>query len=320
MGENLERGNSSPFGGSRSIDRAIAALAARQHGVVSLTQLLELDVHRESVKHRLRVGRLHRLHQGVYAVGHRKLSRAGRWMAATLVTEDVLLSHRSAGELLNLREPTGGGIHITSPIKLVSKGPLIAHRRSIPADERTIIDGIPATSLSRTLLDLAACEGEAALTRALRQAHDRRLTDSVSLPDLLELYPRRRGTAIVRRALSDGAYSLRTRSGLEDRFLEFLAERKLPRPETNALVEVGGERFEVDCLWRSRRVVVELDTYATHGSRETIEADRRRDGLLQAHGLPVHRITDTRLGREPDQVDAQLRRALLDRSERQRPL
>lgn len=231
-------------------------------------------------------------------------------MGATLLAPEALLSHRSAAEATRLREPTGGAVHITAPRQLARhRRALTTHLATVPADERTAVDGIPTTSLSRTLLDLAATEGEESLTRALRQAHFEGLTDRLSLADLLARYPGRRGTAVVGRVLDDGAYSLRTRSGLEDSFLEFLAARGLPRPETNATVEVGETRFEVDCLWRRHRLVVELDTYSTHGSRRTIEADRRRDGLLQSHAFSVHRFTDRRLGTDPDGIDRQLRAA-----------
>jgi predicted transcriptional regulator of viral defense system len=311
VGENLETRNSHGFQGSRSADAEIAALAARQHGAVSFKQLRDLGSSEDQIEYRLRVGRLHRVHRGVYAVGHRRLSRAGQWMAATLVAEDTLLSHRSAAELLKLRDPTGSGIHVTSQAKLGPRDPLVVHRRSIPADERTTVDGIPATSLSRTLLDLAATEGAQALTRALRQAHFHRLAGSVSLPGLLERYPRRRGTAVVERVLAEGAYSLRTRSPLEDEFLEFLTARGLPLPETNAIVEAGGEHFEVDCLWRGPRLIVELDGHAAHGTPEALEADRRRDGLLGAHSYSVQRLTARRLARDGDRVERQLRVGLL---------
>lgn len=311
VGENLETRNSCGLEGSRRADWEIAALTARQHGAVSSGQLRDLGLSQDQLEYRLRIGRLHRLHRGVYAVGHPRLSRAGRWMAATLVAADVLLSHRSAAELLKLRDPTGGGIHITSPSKLVSRDALVVHRCRVPADERTRVDGIPATSLSRTLLDLAVGEGEQAFTRALRQAHFHRLTDRLSLPDLLERYSRRRGTAVVRRGLAEGAYSLRTRSPLEDEFLEFLTARGLPLPETNAIVEAGGERFEVDCLWRRERLIVELDGHAAHGTPEAIEADRRRDGLLVAHSYSVQRLTARRLTRDGDGVERQLRVGLL---------
>jgi predicted transcriptional regulator of viral defense system len=231
-------------------------------------------------------------------------------MGATLVADDALLSHRSAAEAMKLLELTGRAIHLTSPAKLRSRRDLTIHRATVPADERTTIDGLPATSLSRTLLDLAGTEGEGSLTRALRQAHFRRLTDSLSLPDLLERYPRRRGSAVVRRVLDAGSYSLRTRSPLEDRFLDFLSARGLPRPETNATLELSGERLEVDCLWREQRLVVELDGLGAHGTVAAIEEDRRRDGLLQAHSFSVHRFTDRRLATDPDGIDDQLRKGL----------
>jgi very-short-patch-repair endonuclease len=115
---------------------------------------------------------------------------------------------------------------------------------------------------------------------------------------------------VAARVLDAGIYAERTRSELENAFLDFLRERGLPLPETNAIVEVAGRRFEVDCLWRSRCVVVELDGYGAHMTPDRTEADRERDGLLQADGIPVHRITSGRIERDANRLEVQLRRAL----------
>src|SRR5688500_4880303 len=94
---------------SANPDGAVAAIAARQHGVVTLTQLNQAGIDRSGVSRRLRAGRLHRIHRGVYAVGHRALSNHGRWMAAVLACgPGAVLSHRAAAELWRLLEPAAG--------------------------------------------------------------------------------------------------------------------------------------------------------------------------------------------------------------------
>lgn len=290
--------------------RRIAEVARRQHGVISLEQLLHIGLTPGQIKRRTRVGRLHPLHRGVYAVGHTDLSRLGVWKAATLGAPAMALSHRSAAELWQLLEYRGGAVHLTAP-RQARMGPRIAtHQAGHPPDELTTLEGIPVTSLARTLLDIAATEGRRPLERALREAEFRRLTDPLGLPALLERYPRRRGTAVVREALEARTYTRRTRSELEATFLDFLVERDIPLPGTNAVIEADGHRFEVDCLWRAQRVVVELDGRAAHLIPEQVEADLRRDGLLQASRFAVHRVSPDRLERDPDGLESQLRAAL----------
>jgi predicted transcriptional regulator of viral defense system len=102
------------------IDRRIAALAARQHGVVATRQLVALGLTPRAVSHRVAAGRLHRVHRGVYAVGHPVLAPRARWMAAVLTCgPDAALSHASAAALWEVRRtdatrtdvivPTAGG-------------------------------------------------------------------------------------------------------------------------------------------------------------------------------------------------------------------
>ena len=231
-------------------------------------------------------------------------------MAATLSVPAAVLSHGSAAGRWELRSPGSGAIHLTAPQRAARRRAVVVHYRPLPADEHTIRGGVPTTSLARTLLDIAATEGAKAFERALREATFRRLTDPLGLPALIARYPGARGTAVAARALDEGLYARRTRSELEDRFLYYLRERRLPLPETNVQIEIMGRRFEVDCFWRSRRVVAELDGYGAHLTPDRAEADRVRDGLLQAEGIPVHRITSRRIERDADRLDAQLRTAL----------
>ena len=286
-----------------SRDGWIAALAERQHGVVSRRQLLALGIDRDRIARRLAQGRLHRVHRGVYAVGHRVLSVRGRWMAAVLAAgPGAVLSHRAAATLHDIAQ--GGAIEVTVPQKRRRHHGFVTRTATLATDEITEVDGIPVTTVARTLLDLAAVWPAHRVERAAHEAELRRLTSPTSLAALLDRYPRRKGTPALRRIVALGAQP--TRSELESRFLSFLDDEQLPRPSTNAEVEA----FEVDCLWRAERVIVELDGHATHVTRSKFERDRARDRALQIAGWRVIRITWRQLHEEAGDLAADLRALL----------
>lgn len=178
---------------TRGSDGVVAGLADRQHGVVARRQLLVLGLSEKAIDVRLEGGRLHPLHRGVYAVGHRVLSKEARWMAAVLFCgTGAVLSHRSAAALWGVRDPSSRAIEVTVPRKSRSRGGIQRHYAALPADEVTVERGIPVTSAPRTLFDLAAVLPAAAVESALRQSEYLRLHDRLSLPDLLERYPGRK--------------------------------------------------------------------------------------------------------------------------------
>jgi very-short-patch-repair endonuclease len=295
---------------SRCGDEEIAALATRQHGVVSRAQLYSLGLGRRAIEHRLETGRLLSMHRGVYAVGHKKVSRRGRWMAAVLAAgPDAVLSHRDAAALWGVRPCNRARIEVTVPRPQRSRAGIQVHNAPLPADETTVIEGIPVTTVPRTLLDLAAVVDRQQLERALEQAEAQRLTDPVSLDELLQRYPGRRGSRKLAKARARGARGI-TRSKLEERFQALLDEAVLPRPELNAPIELNGRQFEADCVWRKQRLIVELDGRAWHDTRQAFERDRERDRLLQAAGWRVVRITWRQLRDDPQAVARDLRRLL----------
>ena len=289
---------------TRSWDQVIAALAERQHGTVARSQLLKLGMGRGAIARRLENGRLHVIHRGVYAVGHRSFTKRGRFMAAVLAGgPGAVLSHRSAAELWGLRQSSRGRIEITVATSLRVRPGIDAHRATLALDEVTVHDGIPVTTVPRTLLDLAAVVPPAQVERAIHEAEVLRLWDPLSLADLLERHPGARGTAAMREMIERAKQGLEvSRSELENRFLTLIAEKNLPRPQTNVLVE----GYEVDCVWREQRLIVELDGHATHATREGFERDRARDRRLQAAGWRVVRITWRQLHDDPHAVAADL--------------
>jgi very-short-patch-repair endonuclease len=294
---------------TRGLDAAIAELAEQQLGVVARRQLEALGVRRRATEVRLRAGRLHRLHRGVYAVGHRVLSKEARWMAAVLAGgPDAVLSHRAAAALWRIRDPPNGPTDITVPSKTRSHNEIRRHTVSLPADEVTVRNGIPVTTVPRTLFDLATVLSAAAVENALRQSEYLQLHDRLSLRDFLARYPGHRGSRSIRESLARRAEAPgRIRSPLEERFLPFLDRHRLPRPQCNTWIEVGGKRFQVDCLWPSRRQIVELDGWQGHGTRSAFREDRARDRALRVGGYGVTRLTWTQLDDEPEAIAADLR-------------
>jgi very-short-patch-repair endonuclease len=268
-------------------DLAAARVAARQHGVIGTEQLHTAGIDKSAIARRAKAGRLHRIHRGVYAVGHAGLSPKGRWKAATLACgEGAVLSHRSAAELWELLKARDGPVHVTVPVASgrARRDGIRVHRRpSLTAAETTLRDGIPVTSPSRTLTDLRASLPPGEFRRAVRQAEIR-------------------GLPIDPRALvPDG-----TASELERAFLRLCRREKLPMPEVN--VWVGRDR--VDFLWRRHRVVVETDSYRYHRGRVAFENDHARENRLIENGFEILRFTYSRVINEPDAVAALVRRRL----------
>lgn len=280
--------------------------------MVGRGQLEDLGLSHDAIVRRLRAGRLHRLHRGVYAVGHKSLTQRSRWMAAVLACgPDAVLSHWSAAAHWGFRSHGGGTVHVTSPRKSKPHGPIQRHRAILRPDELTAHDGIPVTTVPRTNLDLAAVSGVHVVESALRQCEYLRLYDPLSLWDLVERNPGHRGNRAVRTALGklEGTPG-EVNEGLEERFLAFLDACDLPRPELNPWVEAQGHRYKVDCLWRSQRLIAELDSWQAHGTRSAFQSDKSRDRRLLLAGYATTRVTWHQLDDEPAALAADLRTLL----------
>lgn len=288
--------------------QGLAALAHRQHGVVSSRQLERLgyshsSVHRAAVK-----GQLHRLHQGVYAVGHTNLSLHGHCLAAVLGSgPGSLLSHYSAGWLLGLVPTRPIPVHVTTPVPRRRRGSVrIHHSRTLIDADRTLEQGIPVSSVARTALDLAAVVRFRTLRRLIRRSEELEVFDLADFRSLLTRNRGHRGVSPLVRALAIYEPPRFTRSELEREFLRLLALGGQPEPVT--AFNVAG--YELDVYWPELRFAVELDVYATHGSHEPFEEDRQRDEDLKLAGVELTRVTGHRLGREPRQVMDRIARLL----------
>ena len=276
-------------------------MASRQHGVVSLAQLLAAGLDHDAIAYRRRVGRLHLIHRGVYAVGHRPPSPLATAMAAVLACgPNAALSHRSAAALWRIlprwRQPT----EVTVPTRRRRPGIHIHRSRHIDA---TTHYGIRVSTPLRTLVDLADVLNPRQLTRALNEAQVLRLISPAELTTLLTRYPGRRTAQLTPER---GA----TRSPLEDRFVRFLKRHRLPLPELNQ--RIAGH--EVDAVYRTYHLVIELDSRQFHTTPRAFEQDRDRDADLLNAGFATLRITDHRLKHQPTTEAQRLKEILRSRS------
>jgi very-short-patch-repair endonuclease len=280
-------------------DSAVAEVASRQHGVVSVDQLRNAGLDKHAVHHRVRVGRLHRVHRGVYAVGHSALSFESRWMAAVLACGrgtaaggavfdhwGAALSHRSAAELWGLRPASDGPVDVTLPGdggRKRRRGIRVHRSITLLPAHVTLRSGIPVTTLARTIADLRQLAARRTVSGGLSP---RELRRAVRQADVLGL------------PLGHHDQSDRTRSDLERDFLRLCRRNGLPAPEVN--VRIG--RHLVDFLWRNSWLVVETDGYRYHRGRQAFEDDRARDLDLRERGYEVIRLTGRQVADEPRRV------------------
>jgi very-short-patch-repair endonuclease len=280
-------------------------------------QLLELGYAANTVLEWSFSGRLHRVHHGVYAVGHRKLTWYSRCWAAVLAAEPdeaapwrAVASHYSAAYLWGLLRFTPDVMHVTAPTRRRAKRNFRVHFSSILAEEdRAVREGIPVTAVPRLLLDLAIRARPDQMEGYLERAEDRELLDVRAVEDVLARAGGHRGRGRLGQALAiyqpDPAF---TRSKFERRFRQAVKAAGLPAPSMN--FNVAG--FELDAYWPNLRFAVELDLYETHGSRAAFERDHVRHEELKLLGIEMIRITKPRLDREPKTVMRNLA-ALLER-------
>jgi predicted transcriptional regulator of viral defense system len=301
-----------------SLDRAVAALAAAQHGVVSLDQLCALDISDRAVHSRAESGRLHRIHHSIYSLAPLTLlGRDGRYMAAVLACgPEAVVSYRCAAALHEIRRTDRTNIDVTIPKRSPRKHAGIDVHRSttLTPEDVTTVHGIPCTTVARTILDLAQVVKGRPLERALDQAEILGLLDLNALLDQIERN-KPRPAAKRLKAVLDQHYigSTPTWSELEEALLAACRRAKLPMPEVNALIDPGDDdptAIRVDFVWREQRVIVETDGHETHHTRRAFEEDRLRDQRLIVAGWTVIRITWRQLTQRPREVTARISRLL----------
>jgi putative AbiEi antitoxin of type IV toxin-antitoxin system len=286
--------------------------------VVSVRQLLgPLGYSKSSIGRAAAAGRLHRLHHGVYAVGHANLSPSGECLAAVLACgRGALLSHGSAAWLLGLTRFGPKPLAVTAPIRRRARPPIqLHHSVGLTAKDRELERNIPVTAVPRTLLDQAAVLRPNLLQRMLERSEELKAFDLGAVEDLLDRTRGHHGWGRLRRAIALYQPPPFTRSGFERLFFEAVLGAGLPRPATN-FVAAG---FELDVYWPQYRFAVELDVYATHGTKGAFERDRLRQEDLKLVGIEMTHVTDVRFHREPQAVLARVTRLLEDRRRELRP-
>jgi very-short-patch-repair endonuclease len=276
----------------------IAEIAGKQHGVVAINQLRRCGLGKRAIEHRVAGGLLHRVHRGVYAVGHSALPPEARWMAAVLalgggpreggaVLEHwgVAVSHRSALSLWGLLPDNRGSsdVIVGGDGGRARRAGIRVHRsRTLVSDDVTLHRAVPVTTPARTIADLR----EAISTRRRGAISERELRKAIRQASVLGLPIGRRDAKV------------RTRSDLEGDFLRLCRRRRLPHPEVN--VRIGP--YLVDFLWRERRFVVETDGYLYHRGEVAFQEDRARDLDLMSRGFEVLRISERQLDEGSDRV------------------
>lgn len=270
----------------------VAGIAARQHAVVARVGLLAAGCPSSTIDDWVRVGHLHRIHRGVYSIAPPSLlSREGRWMAAVFACgKGSALSHEAAGQLAwIIDEKRGVGLHVSVLGDRRLRVPGVVTHRPVALEpiDLTSRRGIPTTTRTRTVWDLAYVLSPAGTRRVFHQAEKRHDLDRRRLRALVESAPSRRGSRTIRDLLLAGSIPLdRTRSALEDIIVELCDEHALPMPQVN--VQVLG--YEVDFYWERERFVIEADG-GDHLNEEQRDKDNARDAVLMRAGRFVRRFT-----------------------------
>jgi very-short-patch-repair endonuclease len=282
-------------------DPALAAVAVGQYGLITREQLCDLGMGRGEIERRVATARLHRVHRGVFAVGHAAPRAEARWLAAVLACgPDALLSHHSAAALWRIHEHDPAPAHVTVPTRNGrDRTDIVVHRSAIDELDRAVHRGIPVTSPERTLSDTARGADEEQLTRWVREAEFRGLLEEDRMRGLLD----RRPSRLLALVYDD---VVPTQSVMEDRMLRICSRYRLPRPLTQQWI-LGGR---VDFLWPDRNIVVEVDSWKGHRGRVMFQADRTATNVLQLAGYLVLRFTWTDVTRRQAQVARMLRAAL----------
>jgi very-short-patch-repair endonuclease len=292
-------------------ETAIVALAERQHGLVTLPQLQLHGLGKAAVAKRAKDGRLHRIHRGVYAVGRPYLTQHGHWLAAVLACgPKAVLSHRSGSGLQGIRQNNRARTDVTLPSPSARSRPTIDVHTSLtlqPADITTI-NGIPCTTVARTLVDLGDVVSHREVERAVDQAELLRLFDGKAVNEALQRAGPRRGAGILRAVLENYTEPTLTREGVEERFLALCRKATLPSPAVNTWITLNdGVAYQPDFLWRTEKLIAETDGRDVHTTRQAFEHDRLRDQRLTLAGYTVVRFTWRQVAGRPGSVVEALR-------------
>lgn len=280
-----------PQSADRGLDPAIAARARRQLHLITLAELREAGLSARGVRSRVARGRLHRVHRGVFCIHPPPLSVRQRYLAAVFACgPGSLLSDSSAAHHLGIAENAAGIIHITNPGGAGrSLRGITVHRREIAACDATVLNSVPCTTPTRTVLDCAAAADEMVLEDLLMAADSKRILNRRRLG---ELVAERRGQPGVRklgRLITDDPVETRTIN--ERRMFSICRRFGVARPLVNHPIRTGGRLFYADFCWPAISLIVEVDSWRWHGGRHAGESDADRDQVLSLAGWRVVHFT-----------------------------
>jgi Protein of unknown function (DUF559) len=275
---------------------SVARVAERQHGLVSRQQLRDLGMTEAGIANAIARDRMYRIFREAFAVGHTRVGKRGRLLAAVLSCgPGSVVSHGSAAFLLGLWEFEPAEVDVIAPIQMGRKIGGI-RRRFVPAPsakESKRHDGVPTTTPPRTIVDLAGIVQARSLSRTIEQAAVLGMLDIPEIDRILA-GPRRRGSPLLREMLEDWRRykgETRLRSIMEAKLLPLLTRLNLPIPGCNEKLTLDGETFEIDFLWRERRLAIETDGRQFHDNPNALLRDSNRNRALAKAGYSVLRLS-----------------------------
>jgi hypothetical protein len=261
-----------------AVERAIARIASRQHGLITTAQLRAAGLSRKMIDARVGKGTLIRVHHGVYRVGHTAPSKQADYLAGVLACgEGALLAGRACGHNYRLLRGRPSPPEIVAPGLKQHPG-IITRRAKLDLRDVTVYRRIPSLTVPALMIDLAPRMTLDDLGDVAQKA-DAFFNVTV---DAVAAVARRRGpfTGIGKlRELYVGDAPILL-SELERRFHAVLVGQSLPLPRTNRRETEGF----VDCRWPQHRLAVELDSYRFHRSRKSWEAGYRRRRAARRRG------------------------------------
>jgi len=275
---------------------SLGRLAAKQHGVFSRAQASTFGVNVRTVERRAHRGTYERLHPGVYRVAGAPATWRQALMAACLACgPGTVVSYRAAAALWGLAGFEVGRIELTTRRARRRMKGCMLHWSALNASEMTIVDGIPVTTVARTIADLAGCAGADMVEEALDDALRRRLVRLIAVRKQADAG--RAGAALLRRLIDERSGSGRVpESVFETRVLRVLRRGGLPKPTVQH--RIGS--YRIDFAYVRERLAIEADGFRWHSSRRQWDRERTRTAALTAMGWTVFRVTWSELNERPD--------------------
>ena len=299
------------------IDGKVAALGEHQHGLVTGRQTAELGMSKTQRHLRVERGLLVPCDYQVFRVRGAPVTWLQRVLASCLAADGVA-SHRTAAMLRTLGLwPAGLTELLVEPNRRYRSAAATVHRSvDDPHIDAETIEGIPVTSVRRTLLDLGSVVPQDRLEKCVERALFRGLTSLGALWAYLDEVGRRgrRGVQPLRRVLELRGRVPATESDLETEMVQLLRRAGLPEPVRQHEVIVASRRFRIDLAYPDLKIAIELDGDEPHFGASKTDADDTRDGLLQLGGWLTQHFTKRHIRHDERQSAERVWRAVQSRS------